>query len=55
MIQNILIFLIVFAAGLLIMTFVGIVWMTSIWENIAKQVREKTSQRALEKRGVKYF
>lgn len=50
--REILIFLIVFAAGILIVVFVGIVWMTTIWDRIAERYRENGMRRALERRGV---
>lgn len=67
MARELLLFLILFAAGMLILVFVGIFWMTAIWEKIAQKTRENRlalrqkanairdslSQHALSKRGVK--
>jgi|GEM_PF-3377143 len=67
MAREVLLFLILFAAGMMILVFAGILWMTAIWEKIALKVRNNTAKmrertlriredlarRALLKRGVK--
>jgi hypothetical protein len=39
--REIMIFFIVFAAGMLALTFGGIIWMTSIWDKMAEELRKK--------------
>jgi hypothetical protein len=46
MTREILIFFIVFSTGLLLATFGAIVWVTSVWEKIAVNVREQVTARA---------
>jgi len=60
MARELLLFLILFAAGMMILVFVGILWMTAIWEKLALKMRQKgnamrenIARRALSKRGVK--
>jgi hypothetical protein len=67
MAREVLLFLILFAAGMMILVFAGILWMTAIWEKIALKVRNNTAKmrertlriredrarRTLLKRGVK--
>jgi hypothetical protein len=67
MAREVLLFLILFAAGMMILVFAGILWMTAIWEKISLKVRNNTAKmrertlriredrarRTLLKRGVK--
>ncbi|HET6400139.1 MAG TPA: hypothetical protein VFH95_01960 [Candidatus Kapabacteria bacterium] len=42
MAREALLFLILFAAGMLVMVFAGIVWMMAIWKKLALKMRKTT-------------
>lgn len=45
MIREILLFFILFSGGLVIATFLGIVWMTKIWEEMATKMRNAAQEK----------